>query len=146
MKGSDYRRCLDLLVTLIHDSWLHLSVSPSLISTLYKSLKHTLSLFSLLSSPVVPLVTAPNSGDSSTSALTSLSAGSQLYRLNFSFHRLPYNWHWHLQSQRQNQSYFTTGCLRTISSSCRQAPWDPRQEFLFSNWTLTIIVLMLHPL
>jgi hypothetical protein len=33
---------------------LHLITVPSLISTLYKSLQHTLILFSLLSSPVVP--------------------------------------------------------------------------------------------
>jgi hypothetical protein len=39
---------LGLLITLTHDSWLHLIIAPSLISTLYKSLQHTLSLFSLL--------------------------------------------------------------------------------------------------
>jgi hypothetical protein len=38
---------LDLLATLPHDSWLHLILAPSLISTLYKSLQHTLSLSSL---------------------------------------------------------------------------------------------------
>jgi hypothetical protein len=39
-------------------------------------------------------------------------------------------------SQSQSQSYFTTGGLPPISLSWRQAPWDPRPEFLFSNWTL----------
>jgi hypothetical protein len=34
------------------------------------------------------------------------------------------------------QSYFNTDGLPPISSSWRQAPWGPRPEFLFSNWTL----------
>jgi hypothetical protein len=38
--------------------------------------------------------------------------------------------------------YFTTGRLPPISSFWRQAPWDPRAEFLFSNWTLAFIVLL----
>jgi hypothetical protein len=46
---SDYRRGLgwrlDLFNTLTHDSLLHLIITASLISTLYKSLQHTLSLF-----------------------------------------------------------------------------------------------------
>jgi hypothetical protein len=41
-------RKLDLLTTLRHDTWLHLIVAPSLISTLHKSLQHMLSLFSVL--------------------------------------------------------------------------------------------------
>jgi hypothetical protein len=36
--------------------------------------------------------------------------------------------------------------LLPISSSWRQAPPDPRPEFLFSNWTLAVIVLMYHAL
>jgi hypothetical protein len=36
---------LDLLTTLTCNSWLHLIIAPSLISTLYSSLEHTLSLF-----------------------------------------------------------------------------------------------------
>jgi hypothetical protein len=39
---------LDLLTTLTHDSWLHLIIAPWLISTLYKLLQHTPSIFSLL--------------------------------------------------------------------------------------------------
>jgi hypothetical protein len=39
---------LDLLTTLTHDSWQHLIIARSLISTFYKSLQHTPSLFSLL--------------------------------------------------------------------------------------------------
>jgi hypothetical protein len=35
------------------------------------------------------------------------------------------------QSQSQSQSYFTTGGLPPISSSWRQAPWDPRPDFFF---------------
>jgi hypothetical protein len=45
-----------------------------------------------------------------------------------------------------SQSYFTTGSLPPISLSWRQAPWDPRPEFLFSNRTVAVIVLMQHPL
>jgi hypothetical protein len=33
--------------------------------------------------------------------------------------------------QSQSKSYFTTGGLPPISSSWRQAPWDPRSEFFF---------------
>jgi hypothetical protein len=33
--------------------------------------------------------------------------------------------------QSQSQSYFTTGGLPPISSSWRQAPWDPRADFFF---------------
>jgi hypothetical protein len=39
-----------------------------------------------------------------------------------------------------------TGGLPSISSSCRQGPWDSRPVNLFSNWTLAVIVLMQHPL
>jgi hypothetical protein len=42
----------------------------------------------------------------------------------------------------QSQSYFTTGVLSSINWSWRQAPWAPRPEFLFSNQTLAVIVLM----
>jgi hypothetical protein len=80
---SDYRRgldwWLDLLTTITHDLWLHLIIAPSLISTLYKSLQHTLSLLSR------SLVTASNRGDSSASAFTSLPASSQLHRLSLLF-------------------------------------------------------------
>jgi hypothetical protein len=33
-----------------------------------------------------------------------------------------------------------------ISSSWRQATWDSRPVILCSNWTLAVIILMLHPL
>jgi hypothetical protein len=33
-----------------------------------------------------------------------------------------------------------------ITSSWREAPWDPRPQFLFSNFTLAVIVLMQYPL
>jgi hypothetical protein len=46
----------------------------------------------------------------------------------------------------QRQSYFTTCGLQPISSSWRQARWDSRPDFVFSNWTLAVIVLMQHPL
>jgi hypothetical protein len=49
------------------------------------------------------------------------------------------------QSQNQSQSYFMTDGLPSISQSWRQAPWVPRPEFLFSNWTLAVIALMLNP-
>jgi hypothetical protein len=41
----------------------------------------------------------------------------------------------------QSQSYFTTGGLRPISLSWCQAPWDPRPEIFFPNWTVAVIVL-----
>jgi hypothetical protein len=41
----------------------------------------------------------------------------------------------------QSQSYFTTGGLPPISSTWRQAPWDPRPDFFF-DWTPAVIVLM----
>jgi hypothetical protein len=47
-------------------------------------------------------------------------------------------------SQNQSHSYFTTNGLPPISSSWRQAPWDPGPEFLFSNWTLAVIILTYH--
>jgi hypothetical protein len=40
--------CLYLLTTFTRDSWLHLIIVSSLISTLYKLVQHTLSFFSLL--------------------------------------------------------------------------------------------------
>jgi hypothetical protein len=50
---SDYRRgfdwWLDLLITYAHNSLLQVIIAPSLISALYRSLEHTLSLLSLLS-------------------------------------------------------------------------------------------------
>jgi hypothetical protein len=56
-RGLDWR--LDLLTTLTHDSWLHLIIAPSLISTLYKSLEHTeFSQFVAVSTSLF-LVTAP---------------------------------------------------------------------------------------
>jgi hypothetical protein len=48
--------------------------------------------------------------------------------------------------QSQSHSYFTTGGLPPISSSWRQAPWDSRPVILFSNWILTVIVIMQHTL
>jgi hypothetical protein len=44
----------DSFTFLTHDSWLRLIIAPSLISTLCKSLQYMVSLFSLLSSPVIP--------------------------------------------------------------------------------------------
>jgi hypothetical protein len=73
-KGLDWR--LDLLTSLTHDSWLHLIIAPSLISTLYKALQHTLSFSVCCAFTSYSLVTASNSGDSTASALTSLPAGS----------------------------------------------------------------------
>jgi hypothetical protein len=42
-----------------------------------------------------------------------------------SFYEYPY------LTNSQSQSYFTTGNLPPITSSWRQAPWDPRPEFIF---------------
>jgi hypothetical protein len=99
-------RRLDLLTTLTRDSWLHLIIGPSLISTLYKSLEPTLS-FSVCCVFSHSLVTASNSGDSSAFALTLLSAGSQLHQV-FSSQTLLQFW----RTQSHSQSYFTTGGLR----------------------------------
>jgi hypothetical protein len=43
------------------------------------------------------------------------------------------------QSQSQSQSYFMTGGLLPISLSWRKAPWDPRPEISFPNWTLVLL-------
>jgi hypothetical protein len=69
------------------NTWLvtALIIAPSLISTLYKSLQHTPSLFSLLCLPSRSLVTSSNSGYSLAFALTSLPAGSRLHRLSLLF-------------------------------------------------------------
>jgi hypothetical protein len=72
------------------------------------------------------LVTASNNVYSSSSVLKSFSAAAPFQLLLL---------------QSQSQSYFTTGGLPPISSSWRQAPWEPRQVTLFSNWTLAVIVL-----
>jgi hypothetical protein len=48
--GLEWR--LDLLTTLTHDMWLHLIITSSPFSTLYKSLQHKLSLFRLLCSSI----------------------------------------------------------------------------------------------
>jgi hypothetical protein len=50
----------------------------------------------------------------------------------------PPNW---TDCNSQSQYYFATGSLPPISSSWRQAPWDPRPEIVF-NWTLAVIGLM----
>jgi hypothetical protein len=71
---------LNLLTTLTHDSWLHLIIAPSLISTLYESVQHTPSRFQPAVFTSCSLVTASNSGDSSTAPIKS------------SLHSLPYNW------------------------------------------------------
>jgi hypothetical protein len=58
----------------------------------------------------------------------------QLKVLNNSTTELPwatsYDW-LQSQNQSQSQSYFTTGGLPPISSSWRQAPWDPRSDLFF---------------
>jgi hypothetical protein len=45
----------------------------------------------------------------------------------------PFSW---LNCHSRSRSYFTTGGLQPISSSWPQAPWDPRAEIFFFNWTL----------
>jgi hypothetical protein len=68
---------LALLTTLQHDWELQVITAPSLISTLYKSPQHTLSLFQPAVFTSRSLVTDSDSGDSSTSALKfSLNGGS----------------------------------------------------------------------
>jgi hypothetical protein len=68
------------LTTLTHDSRLNLTIAAWLSSTLYKSLRHTPILFSLLClHQLFPGNTASNSGDSSTPPTKSF------------LHRLPYN-------------------------------------------------------
>jgi hypothetical protein len=48
-------------------------------------------------------------------------------------------------TQSQSQRYFTTGGLPPISSSWWQ-PLQTQTTNFFFNWTLAVIVLMLHPL
>jgi hypothetical protein len=96
---------LDLLTTLTHYSWLHLIIVPSLISTIYKSLQHMFSLFSLLCLCQLFPGKGFNSGDSSASTQTSLLAGSQLHRLSLLFTDPPYN------------------CLTTLSQPSLQIWW-----------------------
>jgi hypothetical protein len=61
---------LDLLTTLTHNSQLHLIMAPSLISTLYRSLQHALSLLQ-------PAVSSLDNDYSSASVLrSSLNGGS----------------------------------------------------------------------
>jgi hypothetical protein len=78
---------------LTRDSWLHLIIAPSLISTLYKSLEHTeYCSQSVTVSTTRSLVTASNSGDCSASALTSSPADSQQHRLimaSLSWNKVP---------------------------------------------------------
>jgi hypothetical protein len=103
-----------ILTTLTHNSYLQLVIGPSLISTLYKSLEHTLSLLqpsSVFTSSC--LLTASNTGCSSASGFKLSLNGGSLPTLNSS------------------QSYFTTGGLPPISSSWRQALWDSRPAFSF---------------
>jgi hypothetical protein len=75
------------------------------------------------------LDTAPNSGDSSASVLTSLLSGEypttaptkpSNYRLHYNFFRTV-----------QSPSYFTTGSLQPIISSWRQAPETHNQKCYF---------------
>jgi hypothetical protein len=89
---------LDLLTTLTHDSLLHLIIVPSLISTLYKLLQHTLSLFSLLCLHQ----SFPGNGFWQSrffSFCTHLVAcWLSTVPTKSSLHRLPYNSHWTLAS------------------------------------------------
>jgi hypothetical protein len=76
---------LDLLTTYTHNSEPQAVTAPSLISTLYKSPQPPLSLFQpAVSSPVIPLISTPNSGE----LKSSLNAGS-LPTVPF-LHSLPY--------------------------------------------------------
>jgi hypothetical protein len=52
----------------------------------------------------------------------------------------------HSRVRVKSQTYFMTGGLPPISSSLRQALSHSRPVILFSNWTLAVIVLMLHSL
>jgi hypothetical protein len=154
--GSDYRRGLvwrlDLLTTRVYTLlWQH-RWSPH-----FTNHYRTRKVFSVCSFfNIRSLLTASNSGDSSTSGLTSLPAGSQLHQLNLlsqtplqltqCFNSLS-GWrpsHTNLlvfssltdfqvtPAQSQSQNYFTTGGLPPISSSWRQAPWGSgHSNFIF---------------
>jgi hypothetical protein len=104
---------MDLLTTYTHDPELQAITAPPLISTIHKSPQHPLSLFqpAVFSSAV------------SWQRLLTVEI-IQLHAVRFHLHSLPcrtqLNW------LSQSQSYFTTGGLPPISSSWRQAPWDPR--------------------
>jgi hypothetical protein len=116
---------MDLLTTYTHDSWLHLIIAPSPISTLYKSLQHTRQVFSvccIFSSR--SLATASNSGGSSASALTSLPANSQLHRLSLFFTDCLTNDHCSKSKSMSKILYdlwFTTNQFVLVSSPLRIA-------------------------
>jgi hypothetical protein len=127
---------LDLLTTLTHDSRFHLIITPSLVSTLYKSLQHPLSLSICCVFTSRSLVTASNSGDSSASALNSLSAGSQIRRIHLLFTD-PLQPSLYFESE--SESYVTTDGQST-SLSWNNAPiWGLRPDFYYC---LTVSLLM----
>jgi hypothetical protein len=76
---------MDLLITWTHDSWLHLMISPSLISGLidHYSKSQDFSVRCVFTSR--SLVMASNIGDSSASAFTSLSASSHPHQVSLFF-------------------------------------------------------------
>jgi hypothetical protein len=114
----DWRQ--DLLTTSTHDSWLQLIIAPSLISTLYKSLKHAdYHSQSVTVSTIRLLVTATNSGYSSAFGLKSSLNGGSLPTVHSSVRVRVTLW---------------PGGLSQISSSWRQAPWDSRH----SNFTFQL--------
>jgi hypothetical protein len=71
---------------------------------------------------------------------------SRNHATNSVLHSRPYRTElsWTSSSPESELSYFTTGGLPPIWSSWRQAPSDSRLEFFFSNWTITVTVLMYH--
>jgi hypothetical protein len=141
---------MDLLTTCTHHPELQAITVLALISTLYRS-PHTKSRSDIVFTSRC-LVTATKSGDPSVSVLTSLPVWLTLHNWTVNLIIAPsilshpcrtqLSTNWVSQSQSQSQGHFTSGGLPPISSSWRQAPWDPRPEFLFSNWTLAVIILM----
>jgi hypothetical protein len=99
---------LDLLATLTHNSWLHLIIAPSLISTIWKPLHHTLSVFTGRF-----LVTASNSGHSSIALTSLLFTDSLTFLINSeSEPQLPYDCRF-----TDNQFALVTSPLRLTTSN-----------------------------
>jgi hypothetical protein len=122
----DYRRRLywwiHLLITYTHDLELQTITAPLLISTIYKSPKHPLSLFQ-------PAVSPPAVSWQRLLTVEIL----QLRALKSSLHRFPYRTPSQLS---QSQRYATTDGQSVSLSWCQAPIWDLRPDFLF--WQLRV--------
>jgi hypothetical protein len=145
-EGVTIRGGLDwILSTSTHDSWLHLIIAPSLISTLYKSIQHTLSylVFCVFTSRF--LATASNSGDSSASTLKCTDSLTTLTNsASESESELLYDWRF-----TANQFVMATNPLRPTTSifvfqgnACGYSPYVTFS--LTIGWVCRLQLLLVH--